>query len=268
MAGASLVRNLLAHPLTRGLDIDDPATTALRRQLLCEKPFLREIYRDWYSALTAALPGGDGHVLELGSGAGFLRDYFSEVITSEVFHCPWVSIILDGRALPFVPGQLRGIVMTNVLHHIPDPTQFLREAAHVIRPGGVVAMIEPWFTRWSGVVYRRLHHEPFFPESEAASFDGAGPLSAANGALPWILFERDRAALATRCPEWQVETVRPMMPFRYLLSGGVSMRSLMPGWSSAGWRAVERAFQPWMGQWGMFALIVMRRSADAGPDGE
>ena len=259
MAGAASVRNLLAHPLTRGLDIDDPATTALRRQLLREKPFLRDIYRDWYGELAAAMPKGPGRVLELGSGAGFLHEHIDGLVTSDVFHCPWVSVILDGRALPFATAQLRGIVMTNVLHHIPEPIQFLREAARVVRPGGVVAMIEPWFTRWSGVVYRRLHHEPFFPESASASFEGAGPLSAANGALPWILFERDRAAFADHCREWQIETVRPMMPFRYVLSGGVSMRSMMPGWSSAGWRAVERVFQPWMNRWGMFALIVLRR---------
>ena len=262
MPGAALVRNLLAHPLTRGLDIDDPATTAVRRQLLRDKPFLSEIYRDWYSALAAVEPRGDGRVLELGSGAGFLNEYVEGLITSEVFHCPWVSIILDGRQLPFARAQLRAVLMTNVLHHIPEPIRFLNDAGRAVRPGGVVAMIEPWFSKWSGIVYRRLHHEPFYPEAQSITAQGTGPLSAANGALPWILFERDRAAFAQRCPEWRVETVRPMMPFRYLLSGGVSMRALMPSWSTAAWRRIERRLQPWMDDWGMFALIVLRRKAD------
>lgn len=51
-----------------------------------------------------------------------------------------------------------------------------------------------------------------------------------------------------------------MMPFRYLVSGGVSMRSLMPAWSTPVWRGLERAFEPRMTSWAMFALIVLRRT--------
>ena len=34
----------LAHPITRGLDVDDPRTTELRLRILQDKPFLRRIY--------------------------------------------------------------------------------------------------------------------------------------------------------------------------------------------------------------------------------
>ena len=40
-----MLARLLTHPLTRGLDLDEPATTALRRRLVAEKPFLREDLR-------------------------------------------------------------------------------------------------------------------------------------------------------------------------------------------------------------------------------
>ena len=43
-------------------------------------------------------------------------------------------------------ASLDGIVMTDVLHHIPDCTSLFHEAARVIRPGGRVVMIEPWNT--------------------------------------------------------------------------------------------------------------------------
>jgi len=49
------------------------------------------------------------------------------------------------------------------------------------------------------------------------------------------------------------------MPFRYLLSGGVSGRSLMPGWSFTFWRKLENLLQPWMNHLAMFALIVLRK---------
>jgi hypothetical protein len=80
-----MIRSLLAHPLTRGLDIDDPRTTQLRREIIQEKSFLRQIYQEWYATIAGALPRSMGPVLELGSGAGFLKDFLPGLITSEIF---------------------------------------------------------------------------------------------------------------------------------------------------------------------------------------
>ena len=40
----SLAARLLALPATRGLDLDAPETTALRREIVRGKPFLRAVY--------------------------------------------------------------------------------------------------------------------------------------------------------------------------------------------------------------------------------
>ena len=255
-----MVMRWLEHPLTRGLPLDSPDTTRLRRTIVATKPFLRRVYEEWYSEIARHLPTGEGGVLELGSGAGFLEQHVPEVIRSEVFACPDLSVILDARQLPFASGSLRAIVMTDVLHHIPDVRRFLIEAAAAVRTGGVVVMIEPWVTTWSRFVYTNFHHEPFRPDAEDWAFAESGPLSGANGALPWIVFERDRDRFSTEFEEWRIESVRPGMPVTYLLSGGVSLRSLMPGWTFSGWRGVERALQPWMNRLAMFATIVLRRT--------
>jgi SAM-dependent methyltransferase len=259
---ASLLKNLLAHPLTRGLDIDDPRTTELRRRIVREKPFLRRIYDEWYRLIAAALPPGHGRVLELGSGAGFLGDYVPGLLTSEIFPCPGVSLVLDGQRMPFADASLRGVVMTDVLHHLPRARAFFAEAARCVRPGGAVVMIEPWVSRWSRLIYTKLHHEPFRPDADAWEFPATGPLSGANGALPWIIFRRDRATFEHEFPQWRVERVEPFMPLRYLLSGGVSLRSLMPGVAFGPWRAIERAAGPWRDGLAMFALICLTRSED------
>lgn len=251
----------LAHPLTRGLDIDDPHTTQRRLQIIQEKAFLRRIYEEWYAVIAAALPTGSGQVLELGSGAGFLTQYIPQLISSENFYCEGVKVklVLDGHRLPFVDNALRGIVMTNVLHHLPQSRCFFSEAERCVRPGGVIAMIEPWVTCWSRTVYTHLHHEPFDPESPIWEFPRTGPLSGANGALPWIVFGRDREQFEREFPMWQVRTVNPFMPFRYLISGGLSLRSLMPGWSFGFWRAWEDALGPLRSTCAMFAFIVLER---------
>lgn len=253
-----MLSSWLAHPLTRGLDIDSPDTTRLRREIIRSKPFLRRVYEEWYRGIAAEVPPGPGDVLELGTGAGFLKDFLPRLVTSDVFPLDGVDRIVDSADLPFDDGALKGIVMTNVFHHFPDPTRFLDEATRCVRTGGRVVMLEPWNTPWSRLVYRRLHHEPFEPGADWG-FDGIGPLSDANGAQPWIVFARDRARFLVEYPDWTVRSVRELMPFRYLVSGGVSMRGLMPGWTFPLWRALEACLGPCRGLLGMFALITLEK---------
>lgn len=254
--------NWLAEPSSRGLDLNDPALTERRKTLLKDKRFLERVYREWYQKIRESIPAGGGKALELGSGAGFLDEVYPGLIKSEVFWLAGNHLVLDGARLPFKAGSLKAIVMTDVLHHIPRPRDFFGEACRCLQPDGRIVMVEPWYTAWSGWVYRNLHHEPFAPEAADWEFPSSGPLSGANGALPWILFQRDRRLFEREFPCLTIEQVQIFMPFRYLLSGGVSMRSLAPAWSFAFWRRLENGLAPWMGRLGMFALIVLRRAPE------
>ena len=262
--GALLTR-WLALPQTAGCDVDDPRTTALRRQIILDKPFLRKIYEDWYRSIATALPLGNDPILELGSGAGFMRQHIPRLIASDVMPSS-VDVIADATRLPFASASLRGIVMTNVLHHIPNVRAFFSEAGRCVRPGGAVVMIEPWVSAWSTLVYRRLHTEPFEPRATSWDVPATGPLSGANVALPWIIFERDRLQFEREFHNWRVSSVEPLMPFRYLVSGGVSLRCLVPNASHGAWRLLERSLEPWMSTWAMFARIVITRTGETRGD--
>lgn len=249
----TFLKRLIEHPLTRKLKVDDPRTTALRRDIIRDKAFLFALYSEWYQRLVISLPR-DGEVLELGSGAGFFSDFYTGVITSEIFPTPNIRLVADACRLPFLKGVLAAIVMTDVFHHIPDVKLFLSEAERCLRPGGKILMIEPWRTPWSEWVYTRLHHEPFLPWA-SWEFPTSGPLSGANGALPWIVFERDRRAFKELFPRWRIADIELMMPFSYLVSGGVSHRSLLPGWMYGFSRALERRLN--QKRWAMFTLIAL-----------
>jgi SAM-dependent methyltransferase len=250
---------LFSDPTTRGLDLDDPKLTEQRRTILKQKVFLHSIYLEWYKKLIDTLPSGQGACVELGSGAGFITDLVPELITTEILWSPNAKVILDGCVLPFADQSLKAVVMVDVLHHIPSPRNFLSEATRCLKPGGVVSMVEPWVTPWSEWVYKNLHHELFDPEAKAWEFKSSGPLSGANGALPWIIFARDNGIFVHEFPDLYIDVIHPMMPFSYLVSGGLSMRGLAPGWSYSGWRRLERAIENWMPRTAMFALIILRR---------
>jgi hypothetical protein len=251
---------LLEYPVNASLSVDSPETTMRRWEIIREKAPLRQIYDEWYRAVAGSLPSGDNPVLEIGSGAGFLTDYVENLITSDVLALPNIDRVIDACAgLTFDDASLRGIAMVNTLHHLPDVTVFLREATRCLERGGAVSMVEPWHTRWSRFVYRKLHHEPFEPDAPSWRFESSGPLSGANGALPWMVFERDRDRFQDEFPELEVSELRLVMPIRYLLSGGVSMRALIPSWSFGLVRGVERALEPAMPSLAMFAHIAVRR---------
>ena len=67
-----MLRKILSNPTTEKMDIDSPETTNLRKQIIENKPFLKDIYSDWYQLLLNEIPDDFlGEVCELGSGGGF-----------------------------------------------------------------------------------------------------------------------------------------------------------------------------------------------------
>src|ERR1017187_4702570 len=95
------IKRLLAHPDTRDLSIDDPRTTERRRGIIQSNKFLWRVYDEWYRLISACVPEGLGRILELGSGAGFLKQYIPGLIASEVFLCSGIQLVLDAGLLPF-----------------------------------------------------------------------------------------------------------------------------------------------------------------------
>ena len=250
---------IFSHPLTRGIDVDDPQSTLLRRRIIQEKVFLRRVYSEWYGLICRHLPWENAKVLEIGSGAGFLKHMIPQLITSEVFPLEGVDRVEDATALSFANSSLDAIVMTDVLHHVPDVSRFFAEAARALRDDGAIVLIEPWRTRWSEWVYTHLHHEPFRADTGDWRLPPGGPLSMANGAIPWIVFDRDRKRFERENPGLTIEVIEPLMPFAYLASGGVSLRALLPGGAYPIIRGFERRVLRERGA--MFALIVVRRRA-------
>jgi SAM-dependent methyltransferase len=251
---------LLEYPAAGSFSLDSPETTIRRRQIISDKSSLRQIYDEWYRYVARSIPPGAKPALELGSGAGFMSQYVENLITSDILALPGIDRTLDACApFPFDDASLRGIAMVNTLHHLPDVGVFFREGVRCLEPGGTISMIEPWNTRWARFVYGNLHHEPFEPGAVSWSFPTGGPLSNANGALPWILFVRDHERFRRDFPELAISVIHPIMPFRYLLSGGVSMRAVLPSWSFALLSALERGWRRGMPSLAMFAHIAIRR---------
>ena len=240
-------------------DLDDPKATLAHREIILQKPFLKKIYIDWYHEIIARVPKNiRGKILEIGSGGGFLKQLYPNVVTSDILPLETCDMIFSAEEIPFSTNELSAIVMLNVFHHVPHPWKFLKEAERTLERGGRVVMIEPANSFFGRFIYKKFHHEPFNENGEW-EIVSTGPLSSSNQALPYIYFERDREKFNKEFVQFKIVEIKYHTSFRYLLSGGVSMKSLVPNWSYGIIKGIETIFDLFGKVFGMFVIIVVEK---------
>ena len=239
--------------------LDDPRTTLAHREIILNKPFLKRLYSDWYKTFISVCESvNGGKYLEIGSGGGFLKDIFPEVITSDILDLPLVDKVFRAEKLPYKENELGCIMMLNVFHHIPKPHLFLKEAERTLIKGGKVVMIEPANSLIGRFIYKRLHHEPFDVDGPR-EIKGGNPLSHSNQALPFIYFERDVDSFKTEFPLLRVNRIEYHTPFMYLLSGGLSRSAMMLYFMYGFLKGLERILSPFARQLGLFCTIEIEK---------
>ncbi len=224
--------------------------------------FLYDIYRDFYARVLDELPVDEyPRILELGSGGGFLREFAPRVITSDCVSAPGIDRIVDACHLrdALTPNELDGICALNVFHHLPRPADFLRSASEVIRPGGRIVMVEPWYTLLGQWFYRLLHHEPYAADPEYWGVIGIGRLAAANTRLATSIFRDSEKRFQRECGSLRIVKLQPFHKWLYLLSGGLSLNTRVPGFVGRALLRADRRTKFADRAAAIFALIVLER---------
>jgi SAM-dependent methyltransferase len=251
---------LLRMPETRCItDLDDPATTLLHSRILQKKPFFKKLYIDFYREFRRAVPDFKNKVLvELGSGGGFIKEVIPNVITSDILELPNVDRVFSAVNMPFEDNSIDALLMIDVLHHIIDSRAFFKEALRRLKIGGKIVMIEPANTAWSRFIYKNFHHELFNIKAKWG-LDQSGPLSQGNGAIPWIIFSRDRKIFESEFPSLKILAIHNHTSVRYLISGGFTLRQLAPSCAYPIIKAIECVLYPFNNLIGMFQTIELQK---------
>jgi SAM-dependent methyltransferase len=242
-------------------DLDAPSATLVHRGIIQKKPFLKRLYVDFYKQFQEAMPDYEKELLvEIGSGGGFIKEVIANVITSDILKLPNVDKVFSALDMPLEDASIDAFFMVDVLHHITAPRAFFKEALRCLKVGGKIVMIEPANTCWSRFIYKNFHHEPFDTQ---AGWEMAGgkehPVSQGNGALPWIIFSRDRALFEEEFPTLRIVRIRNHTPLRYLLSGGLTLRQLVPSVTYPVIKAIEYILSPADNLLGMFQTIELEK---------
>jgi SAM-dependent methyltransferase len=241
-------------------NLDDVSTTLLHAKIIQDKPFLKKLYLDFYNTFKKSIPqnGGNKLLVELGSGGGFIKEIVPNAVTSDVLKLPGVDKHFSVLKMPFDNNSVDAYFMIDVLHHINDAAVFFKEMDRTLKAGGKIVMIEPANTAWGRFIYQNFHHERFDPLG-GWGFEKTGPLSSANGAIPWIIFYRDRKQFERQFPSLKIVRLDPHTPLRYLISGGVSMRQMLPSFLYGAVKGLEIILSPFNKYIGMFLTIEINK---------
>jgi SAM-dependent methyltransferase len=150
-------------------------------------------------------------------------------------------------------------LLTHVFHHIPDADVFFTEAERVLKPGGVISMIEIAHTPFARLFFRNFHHEPYNDSRREWSFAQNDSMMESNQALSWIVFERDHAHFARKHPGLKLEVAQLMPWFTYFASGGVTARYLIPRFLNPLFIGFEYLLMPFAPLVSLYWQIRLRR---------
>lgn len=266
MLTATALRNWLVEPETRSLDINSVDVSEAHRRVLLKKRMLRELFGGFYRRCRKAderyFGRTPGDRLEIGSGSSIIKEYYPDVVTSDIKPLPFVDMAAPAEKLPLPDASLRAVYGINVFHHIPDPSAFFSELLRVVHPGGGAVLIEPYYGPLARWLFAHLHAEEGF-DAEMPGWcntQQVGPCSRVNQALSYIVFRRDHAEYRRRFPDLELVIDRPHTHLMYFLSGGVNFRQLAPDFTTPLVRAAEAVLSPLNRLIALQHTIVLRRA--------
>jgi hypothetical protein len=211
--------------------------TRVNRERLKSNANLMFWYQELFQELFDAIPNiSQKRVLEIGSGASPLKSLLPTAITTDILELEYLDIVFDCHDIQYTDSipdhSLDVIVLTNVLHHLRNPLQFLRGAAKKLAPGGQVWMTEPYFSCLSYPLYKTLHHEPVNFNIERPLLEEIkGPLSTSNQAMPYMIFfsRPDWQEGLADCYNLQRTQYGFFTSLSYMATGGISRTFPVPG---------------------------------------
>ncbi len=254
----------LQLPYRKEMNLDDPRTTAIRSKIIKEKIYLRNLYTSFYVTFRKSLVGlpRSRKLVELGSGGGFIKEIIPDIITSDVFKIPGIDLVFSATCMPFKKNEVDRFFMLDVIHHIQKPSLFFKEVDRCLKKNGKLIAIEPANTLWGRFIYQNFHHDERFDPKGGWTLKSQKTLSDANGAIPWIIFIRDRIKFEKQFPNLKIIKIIAHTPIQYLVSGGTSFRQLLPGWAYPLVKGIEKLVSPLNNSTGMFYTIEIEKRAD------
>lgn len=227
--------DLFRAPLIADVNIDGDGRLIAHRQILARKQLLREVFIDFhhqFRALDEKYFSVSGSRIELGAGVAPIRESYPDVLATDVVYDPDLDLVLDAENMSLPDGSVRVFYGQNCFHHFSHPRRFFSELDKVLAVDGGAILLEPYYGPFATFLFKRLFKtEGFDKNFPLWETPVLGPMNGANQALSYIIFIRDRDDFEREYPTLEiVHQELCQNHFKYLISGGLNFRQLLPTW--------------------------------------
>ncbi|WP_248799626.1 class I SAM-dependent methyltransferase [Pseudomonas sp. MWU13-2105] len=260
----SIIRNFLTDPTLKKLDVDAAERLDLHQKVLQQKPMLREVFSDFHHSckrLAERYLYPEGLEIEIGAGIAPMRESYPGVLATDIVFSPYLDRVLNAEAMDIEDHCIRVFYGQNCFHHFPHPDLFFAELNRTLKPGGGAILIEPFYGPCSRFLYKRLFKsEGFDPHYNSWETPASGPMNGANQALSYIVFVRDREEFERKNPGLEIAHMEVCNNYiRYLTSGGLNFRQLLPDALTPALKLIEKLLYPARHLFALHHIIVIRK---------
>jgi len=180
-----------------------------------------------YRSVKEICPQGRGRCLDLGARDSnfkqFLIDQGYDYVGMDIDYHPSLQVVGDGCSLPFQDSSFECVVLAQVLEHVFDPRAAVREAARVLKAGGVlvggVSFLEPYHNSFFNLSHRAV--EKLITE---AGFVNIRIEAGVTGVV--LILARILGLLGSKNLRLFSTTGRLLFPVKYLLKTGYTLMRL------------------------------------------
>jgi SAM-dependent methyltransferase len=203
-------------------------------------------------ALRECLPQMRGQLLDIGCGLSPYRELFlsppSRVeryigmdLADRRSYANDPDLVWDGKTVPLPDASVATAVATEVLEHVPEPQEELREFHRVLEPGGKLFLSVPFFWMLHEIPYDEFRYTPYSLERllRRAGFQAVEvrALNGWNAAL--VQMYTNWVQYGDESPRLRFWSLRLMMPaLRFLLARDRTPESFRVGQMTTGFFCV------------------------------
>jgi hypothetical protein len=212
----------------------DLEITLENRQKLMHNKNLVYWYEKLYrQTMETIMPRRNEKILEIGSGTSPLKIFYPQIITSDILELDYLDHVFDCHNIDQLKAianeSLDGITLTNVLHHLSNPLEFLEKALTKLRRGGQIIITEPYLSFLSLPIYKYLHPEDVDQDIDQPILQKkGGPLSEANQAIPYLIFFKKKEWCEKVMAGYSIEHIQYYTSLAYFITGGISRKLPVP----------------------------------------
>ena len=190
-------------------NLENQKTSENRCTIVKRKKLFKALYEQWYDDLMAEENGEPGAVVEIGTGPGFIKEKYPNVLCSDIFPVSTADFVCDGLRLPLKPQSVKRIIMINVFHHVKDSKLFLMEMYQCLMDAGCVTMIEPYNTLWGDLSGKIFTTRVLLRKSRNGRLQEMIPCCVPMVRCPGSSFRETKSSLEWSFPDWKLLRSQP-----------------------------------------------------------